>query len=245
MSEFSVRGEYIIEKGLMNMLTEEQERFAEEMGFLEKARIADEIASGRLSFRRLFVELFVAHYLVCQRAEDEILFDVEPILDAGQKAKSDGVVRIEYNSDEWLLKGHPQGTVVPPPSGREVVRTPNLRSANPSFAALLIGHVRDKRGGDAPAVYRAAHVSRKTYSAIISNELRAVSKDTAIAFALALHLSRDEAEALLRSAGYAFSNFILEDMIALACIVSGIYDIEKVNEILSAHRARRLAGGGA
>ena len=243
LSQFGAGNEYVIEKGLMDMLTEEQERFAKEMGFLEKARLADEITSGKLPAKRLFVELFIAHYLGRKSAEPEVWYDVQPIIGGGEDDDRLRELKIEFEADDWLLEGRPQGTVVPPPSGRKQVRTPNLRSANPSFSALLIGHVRDRFGGDAPAVYRAAHVSRKTYSAIISNELRAVSKDTAIAFALALHLPRDEAEALLRSAGYAFSDFILEDMIALACIVAGIYEIEKVNEILSAHGAKQLAGG--
>ena len=142
--------------------------------------------------------------------------------------------------DDWLRANTPEGVVVPPPSGRNTVRTPNLKSANPSFAALLIGYIRDNFGGAAPTVYRAAHVSRKTYSAIISNELRAVSKNTAIAFALALKLSPDDADALLRSAGHALSEFLLEDMIVRACLSTGIYEIEKVNEILVAHGSKPL-----
>ena len=142
--------------------------------------------------------------------------------------------------DDWLLDGKPEGTVVPPASGRETVRTPNLKSANPSFAALLIRHVRDKFGGDAPQVYRAAHVSRKTYSSIVSNELRPVSKQTAIAFALALQLPIDDANALLNAAGHALSEFLLDDIIFKACIATGIHDIDAVNQILTAHAAKPL-----
>jgi len=142
--------------------------------------------------------------------------------------------------DDWLLDGKPEGTVVPPASGRETVRTPNLKSANPSFAALLIRHVRDKFGGDAPQVYRAAHVSRKTYSSIVSNELRPVSKQTAIAFALALQLPLDDANALLNAAGHALSEFLLDDIIFKACIATGIHDIDTVNQILTAHAAKPL-----
>ena len=52
------------------------------------------------------------------------------------------------------------------------MRIPNLKSANPSFAARLILYVRDRFGGNAPRIYGAAHLSRKTYSSIIGNELR-------------------------------------------------------------------------
>ena len=73
-----------------------------------------------------------------------------------------------------------------------------------TFADLLIRHVRD-RGGDAPSVYTAAWIDRRTYSSIVSHPFRPVSKRTAIQFALALHLKRPDADALLLSAGYALS----------------------------------------
>ena len=152
---------------------------------------------------------------------------------------AEGDVKAKFG-DDWLLDGKPEGTVVPPASGRETVRTPNLKSANPSFAALLIRHVRDRFGGDAPQVYRAAHVSRKTYSSIVSNELRPVSKQTAIAFALALQLPIDDANALLNAAGHALSEFLLDDIIFKACIATGIHDIDTVNQILTAHAAKPL-----
>lgn len=144
---------------------------------------------------------------------------------------------------DWLLKDKPEGTVVPPAMNRETVRTPNLTSANPSFAERLIILVRDRFGGDAPAVYNAAHVSRKTYSAIVSNELRPVSKQTAIAFALALRLSDREQQVFLAAAGFALSEFMLEDMIVRRCIIAGIYDIDRVNEILALHGEKTFPSG--
>lgn len=137
--------------------------------------------------------------------------------------------------DAWLLKNQPAGTKVPEAQSRVTVRTPDLNCANPSFAARLIIAVRDRFGGDAPVVYKAAHIDRKTYSAIISNELRPVSKRTAVAFAFALRLTRDEADEFIQSAGYSFSMSILEDMVFTACLEAGIYNWEKVNEILAMH----------
>ena len=85
---------------------------------------------------------------------------------------------------------------------------------------------------------RAARINRKTYSAIVGNELRPVSKRTAVAFAFALELPRDEADDLLRSAGFALSPSILEDMVFAACLDAGIHDLDRVNRILEAHGAR-------
>ena len=65
-----------------------------------------------------------------------------------------------------------------------------------TFADLLVGHVRE-RGGRASSVYGAARIDRRTYSSIISHPFRAVSKRTAIQFALALRLTRKEADRLL------------------------------------------------
>ena len=122
---------------------------------------------------------------------------------------------------------------LPPPSSREARKLPDLKSDNPSFAAMLIKYVNERFGGDAPKVYAAAKISRKTYSAIVGNELRPVSKQTAIQLALALHLGQFEADAFLKAAGYAFSPAILEDIIVYACIASGIYEIDDVNGLLS------------
>lgn len=127
---------------------------------------------------------------------------------------------------------------LPPPSSREARKLPDLKSDNPSFAAMLIKYVNERFGGDAPKVYAAAKISRKTYSAIVGNELRPVSKQTAIQLALALRLSRTEADTFLKSAGFAFSPAMLEDIIICACIASGMYEIDGVNGLLSESGAK-------
>ena len=63
-----------------------------------------------------------------------------------------------------------------------------------------------------------------------------------MAFALALKLSWIESVRLLKAAGFSFSDFLLEDMIVRACIISGIHDVQRVNEILKAHGAEPLGG---
>ena len=188
---------------------------------------------------RLFAELLIidAKILLKQRGED-VDYSIACTVGSVSTEERRGVE--ENHGKDWLLKDKPEGTVVPPAMNRETVRTPNLTSANPSFAARLIILVRDRFGGDAPSVYNAAHVSRKTYSAIVSNELRPVSKQTAIAFALALRLSDRELTDFLGSAGFALSEFMLEDMIVRRCVVAGIHDVDRVNEILAAHGVKQL-----
>ena len=134
---------------------------------------------------------------------------------------------------EALDKAH-----LPPPSSREARKIPDLKSENPSFAAMLVKYVNERFGGDAPKVYAAAKISRKTYSAIAGNELRPVSKQTAIQLALALKLSRTEADAFLKAAGFAFSPAILEDIIVCACISASVFDIDDINGLLSDYSAK-------
>ena len=42
--------------------------------------------------------------------------------------------------------------------------------------------------------------------------------------------------------GFALSEFMLEDMIVRRCVIAGIYDVDRVNEILKAHGADPLGG---
>ena len=134
-----------------------------------------------------------------------------------------------------------QNRELPPPSSRNVRKLPDLKRENPSFAAMLVKFVNERFGGDAPKVYSTAKVSRKTYSAIVGNELRPVSKTTAVQFSLALNLTRAEADEFIKSAGYAFSASILEDIIVCACIEAKIYNITDVNSLLTEYSAKPFA----
>ena len=117
-------------------------------------------------------------------------------------------------------------------------RKPNLQAANLSFAARVIIWVRDRYANNAPAIYKAAYLSRKTYSAIISDENHVVSKRTAIQLAFGLRLSREEADLLLHAAGYHLSRSVVEDMIFDACLEAKIHNLEDVNHFLLAHECR-------
>ena len=117
-------------------------------------------------------------------------------------------------------------------------RKPNLQAANLSFAARVIIWVRDRYDNNAPAIYKAAYLSRKTYSAIISDENHVVSKRTAIQLAFGLRLSREEADLLLHAAGYHLSRSVVEDMIFDACLEAKIHNLEDVNHFLLAYECR-------
>lgn len=115
---------------------------------------------------------------------------------------------------------------------KDVRIPPNLNSPSPSFAARILIAVRDKFYGYATPLYTAAHIDRRLYSKIISDERRPVSKDTALAFAFALRLNPAEAQELLKSAGHALSPTNDRDIVLNACLENNLHDISKVNEIL-------------
>lgn len=100
-----------------------------------------------------------------------------------------------------------------------------------TFADLLLRYVR-AQGGDAPAVYTAAHIDRRTYSAIISHPFRPVAKRTAVQFAIALRLDRRQADVLLQAAGYALSPVIGEDVVFAEAIREGRGDLQVVSQRL-------------
>ena len=105
-----------------------------------------------------------------------------------------------------------------------------------TFADLLMRHIRD-HGGDAPTIYKAARI----YSSIISHPFRPVAKRTAVQFAIALRLDRDGADELLRSAGFALSPAIPEDMVFAEAIAEGDGDLQSVSERLYEYGMKAIA----
>jgi O-acetyl-ADP-ribose deacetylase (regulator of RNase III) len=99
-----------------------------------------------------------------------------------------------------------------------------------SFTATLFRMI-DQRGLTDPQVYNAGNISRQVF-ANIRREGYNPKKRTVLALCIALRLSVPEARELLASAGYAFSNAQLTDVIIKYCLESGVYDIMEVNELL-------------
>ncbi len=80
--------------------------------------------------------------------------------------------------------------------------------------------------------YKAAFMDRKLFSAMNTNPSYQPKKETAVACCFGLKLSLNEAEKLLKLAGYSLSMSIAWDRVVYYCITNDIFDIDIVNELL-------------
>lgn len=105
------------------------------------------------------------------------------------------------------------------------------RAADKTFVDALLAYI-DKKGLRDSAVYKAAQLDRRLFSKIVSDRHYKPSKDTAVALALALKLTLDEANDFLARAGYAFSHSNKKDIIVEYFFRTRIYDLTDINTVL-------------
>jgi len=111
----------------------------------------------------------------------------------------------------------------------------------PPFRDTLLAMIRE-RGLIDSRVYEAAGIDRRHYSKIRNRADYRPTKTTAVSFAFALRLGIREAERLLRSAGYAFSEASDFDLICSYFIEEGEWDPAEVNDALWAYGQPLVCG---
>lgn len=107
-----------------------------------------------------------------------------------------------------------------------------------TFAEMLIQLIKDG-GKKYSAVYNNAEVSRQVFSKIRKNEQYQPSKDTAIAFALALELDIEKAKELIAAAGYSLTKS-KRDLIITFFFQNEIFDTDLLNRYLHEYNQRVL-----
>lgn len=108
-----------------------------------------------------------------------------------------------------------------------------LRKLDKGFAETLFDYI-DAKGMDDVDCYKNANIDRKTFSKIRCNKNYKPSKQTALSFAIALHLTLDETNHLLSTVGMTLSHSSKFDVIVSYFIENGKYDIFEINETLFA-----------
>ena len=120
----------------------------------------------------------------------------------------------------------------PAPSFSDEPLKEYMKKMDKSFAYKLFDLI-DKRGMTDVECYKKANIDKKTFSKIKCNpDTYKPSKQTAVAFAIALKLDLDETQDLLASAGLTLSRSFVFDKIIRYFIQKEIYDIFEINEAL-------------
>ena len=106
-----------------------------------------------------------------------------------------------------------------------------LEQTDDGFSQTLLRLI-DQSGRKDSDVYKAANIDRKLFSKIRSNPGYKPTKETALAFAIALRLDLSQTKDFLQRAGYALSHSSKMDIIVEYCILHNMYDIHEINDVL-------------
>lgn len=109
-----------------------------------------------------------------------------------------------------------------------------LKNLDESFSATLLRLIDERNLSDA-AVYKRANISRQLFAKIRKDDGYRPSKPTVLALAVALEMGLEDAEALLKRAGFSLSHSSKFDVIVEYFLRRGEYDIFAINEALYAY----------
>ncbi len=103
-----------------------------------------------------------------------------------------------------------------------------MSKADKSFAEWLLFLI--KKSGRSPTdIYTKAGITKQHFSKIKNNTDYRPTKETALAFAVVLHLSVDETKDLIGRAGFTLSRSSKRDIIVEYFIKEKIYDMDELN----------------
>ena len=167
------------------------------------------------------------------------------------RAEIDEYIARHYRPDENVDTGFLKGTRTYLQEARTVYTPPGdmlkrlldgIRSQlELTFSEKLLELI-SKSGQKPSAIYKKADITKDHFAKIKGNKNYRPSKDTAVAFAIALHLNLNETEDLIGRAGYTLSNSIKKDVIVRCYIAAKVFNIEAINITLDEYGYAPLTG---
>jgi hypothetical protein len=127
------------------------------------------------------------------------------------------------------------GAAIPP------LNLERLDNLDEPFSTTLMRLIDDSGKKDSE-IYNRANIDRRLFSKIRSDSAYTPSKSTIIALAIALELQLEQAEDLLKRAGYSLSHSKKFDVIIEYFFVNRQYDILEINEVLYTYDQPILGG---
>ena len=162
--------------------------------------------------------------------EDEYVEDNNELTDFGFSEYTEDLATVAYEELRPKMMTASVAAEIHSLSKEERIRE-YLKDLDKGFADKLFDYI-DKSGMTDVECYKKANVSKQTFSKLKSNPGYKPSKQTAVAFAIALKLDFEQTQDLLESVGLALSRSTVFDKIIRYCIKNKIYNIIEVNEIL-------------
>jgi len=170
------------------------------------------------------------------------------------KAEIDEYIRLHYKPEKKLGKsflgilkgtgaclGGAIYTGAQRPLGLEDLLDSVRNKIELTFSEKLMELIKEK--GRKPAdIYKKADINKDLFSKIKANKYYRPTKETALAFAIALHLNLKETADLIGRAGYALSSSIKSDLIVQCYIEAKVYNIMSVNDSLVEYGFKPLTG---
>ncbi len=106
-----------------------------------------------------------------------------------------------------------------------------LKQVDEGFRDMLLRKI-DESGMTDPECYKKANVDRKLFAKIKNQKGYKTSKNTVLAFAVALELPLNEIQEMLMKAGYSLSRSSIGDLIVMYFVSHGVYDVFEINSAL-------------
>lgn len=208
-------------------------------------------------------ESAAAHFSVpaSEEPEEDTFYDISAIFNRDDRTAENAPADAEYEDEEYADAAPMPPTApdaplaeasvcCPPSPVMSPVTSPvmgsaadelsrRLDAAGETFSQQLLRKI-DESGMTDAQCYKRANIDRKLFSKIRSDAGYRPSKPTVLAFAVALRMSPDEAEKLLRSAGFALTDSSRTDIIVGYFLERREYDIMVINAVLLSYGQPQL-----